>query len=235
MKWVVLAAMAFASVSSPIWLRPDLRRLSYVGFLIGFCPFFFFGDYHINMAIISWKDWPGYVSRGLRFRSSISSLSQYFLRFPRAASTPIQIVDGCVFSRRLLSVLQSDVPMASLFYCWQLFRTLFRVQSSLARACELSEFVDALLKGFGAAVIVEALLAGLQHFAFGVHQAAGTETSQNELGMLTDLVVFPVFALLLSGRSGGSRGRCRRRDGYRRFDWIARGNRTRRVRLRGDY
>jgi hypothetical protein len=58
------------------------------------------------------------------------------------------------------------------------------------------------LRALGAAVIVEAYIASSQHFVQGLREASGTEGFKNELGMLTDLVAFPVFALFLSGRSG---------------------------------
>jgi hypothetical protein len=52
--------MAFAALASPSWLRRRPERLHAIGFLVGFSPMLL-GEYHTNMAVISWAYWPGYV------------------------------------------------------------------------------------------------------------------------------------------------------------------------------
>ncbi len=200
MKWVVFALMAFAAFASPPWLRRAPRRIGYVAFLIGFSPLYL-GLFHTNMAIISWAAWPGYV-KGIEVSIIDFLVVATFLSLPRARhAPPFALPMVAYFVAVLLSVLQADVAMASVFYCWQLLKLYF-VYRVLSRACESPEFVDALLKGLGSAVIIQAFLAGWQHFALGITQAAGTQASQNELGMLTNLVAIPIFAILVSERSG---------------------------------
>ena len=204
MKYIVLALMSFGVVISRGWLQHDRRRLQYVGFLIGFSPFFL-GLLHINMALISWAGWPGYV-KGIEVSIVDFLVLATFLSLPRSRHPlPFVFPMAAYFAAALLSVLQSGVPMASLFYCWQLLRMffLYRVLSS---ASEDRQFAEAVLKGLGAAVIVQAFVAGGQHFALRVAEAHGTTGSKNELGMMTDLVVIPAFALLLSGRPGRFNG-----------------------------
>jgi O-antigen ligase len=199
-KWIILALMAFAALASPSWLRRRPERLHAIGFLVGFSPLLL-GEYHTNMAVISWKDWPGYV-KGIEVSVLDFLVVATFLTLPRLRHRlPFAFPMAAYFAVVLLSVLQSGVPMASLFYCWQLLK-LFFLYKVIASACEDRRFADAVLRGLGAAVIVEAYIAGSQHFVQGLREVTGTEGSKNELGMLTDLVVFPVFALFLSGRSG---------------------------------
>ncbi len=202
MKWPVLALMAFASVALPGWLRRNPSGLQIIGFLIGFCPFFL-GWYHLNMAIISWADWPGYV-KGVEVSIVDFLIVAVYFTLPRTIRPfPLLLTFtmAAYFFAALLSILQSGVPITSFFYCWQLLKLYF-LCSVLARACATPEFADAVLKGLGVAVIVEAFFAGSQHFALGVPQAPGTMSSQNELGMVTNLVAIPFFAVLLSGRTG---------------------------------
>ena len=60
---------------------------------------------------------------------------------------------------------------------------------------------DAVLKGLAAGMFVEAAVAVWQR-AHGVLQTPGTFYSQNLLGMISQFVIFPFFAVMLGGRSG---------------------------------
>jgi len=51
-------------------------------------------------------------------------------------------------------------------------------------------------------LFVEAIAVLWQRFALGLLQTPGTFAHQNTLGMVTHFIVFPFFALLLSGRAG---------------------------------
>ena len=168
--------------------------------MIGFCPFFF-GLEHSVMAIISWPEWPGYV-KGMEISILDFLLLAAYLALPRKRMRlPFKFAMCAYFTAAALSVVQSDVPMASLFYCWQLLR-LFFLYVVLARACVDLQFSIAVMKGLAAAIIIEAFDAGSQHFLFGTLQAVGTFAHQNTLGMAANLCIFPFFALLLSGRNG---------------------------------
>jgi O-Antigen ligase len=191
--------MAFAALASPIWLRRNPQKLSAVGFLIGYCPFFF-GMYHSVMAIISWPEWPGYV-KGMEISIVDFLALAVYLSLPRKNTRlPFKFAMGAYFVAAALSITQSNVPMASFFYCWQLLRLYF-LYMVVARGCENLQFSISVMKGLAAAVIIEAFDAGSQHFLFGVLQAPGTFGHQNTLGMATNMIVFPFFALLLSGRN----------------------------------
>ncbi len=101
----------------------------------------------------------------------------------------------------MLSALQAFVPIAAIFYSWQLAR-MFRVYVVVVRACAHPPTLTALLKGMSAGLLLQAAVALWQRFGLGLLQTPGTFLHQNTLGMVTHFVVFPFFALLLSGRVG---------------------------------
>ena len=149
MKWPVLALMAFASAALPGWLRRNPSGLQIIGFLIGFCPFFL-GWYHLNMAIISWAEWPGYV-KGLEVSIVdflVVAVSFTLPRTIRSFPLLLSFAMAAYFFAALLSVVQSGVPMASLFYCWQLLKLYF-LCTVLARACATPEFAAGGPEGIG--------------------------------------------------------------------------------------
>jgi O-antigen ligase len=105
------------------------------------------------------------------------------------------------FLAALLSALQAEVPLAALFYPIQLAR-MFLVYAVATRACADPRVVPALLNGMAAGLLMEAASAIWQRFALGMLQADGTLGHQNLLGLMSHLVVFPFFALLLAGLRG---------------------------------
>ena len=201
MKWTVFALLGSVAAIIPSWLRGNPRRLPVIGFLVGFSPFFL-GWPHLNMGLMT-MDWPGYVD-GLQVSIlDFFAITLYIYFFPSRSKISILLLlpMAMYFVSTLLSILQSGAPIPSLFYCWQLLKMYF-IFNTLARACEIPGFSAAVLKGLGVGVIVQAFAAGSQHFVLGVLQANGTFESQNQLGMVTNLVAIPFFALLLSGQTG---------------------------------
>jgi O-antigen ligase len=106
------------------------------------------------------------------------------------------------FASTLVALAVAQVPMAAAFYSWQLLR-VFLIYAAVARGCAADPRVaPSLLNGMAIGVLFEAAASIWQRFAMGMIQAGGTVGHQNFLGLLSHLIVFPFFALLLAGQRG---------------------------------
>ena len=200
MKWAALA-IVLASVFPLVgWLRRNPREAPKIWMLMGFLPFGL-GTFHLYMAAISWPAWPGYVKGTEISVLDVLALALY-LSLPRTKSAfPFRLSMVLYFLAVLLSVLQAPVPMAALFYPWQLAR-MFLVFAVVAKACADERVVPALLTGMTIGLCFEACEAIWQRFGLGILQAGGTMGSQNFLGFMSHFVTFPCLALLLAGERG---------------------------------
>ena len=79
---------------------------------------------------------------------------------------------------------------------------MFLFYAVIARACANPLVPVALLKGMAAGLVLQMVVVLWQRFGLGMLQTPGTMIHQNELGMISHLIVFPFFALLLTGRAG---------------------------------
>ena len=200
MKWAALAFLLGAAIALGGWLRSNPRELPNMGVVMGFLPFII-GPLHFYMAIVSWSEWPGYV-KGIEFSVLDACGLSLFIALPRTHhKTPFRISMAIYFIATLFSVLQSAVPMASLFYCWQLLRVYFTFYV-VARACLIRYFTLNVLKGLAAGLILQAFVAVFERLILGDVQASGTEGHQNTLGLISHLIVFPMFALFLAKKTG---------------------------------
>jgi O-antigen ligase len=178
------------------WMRRSPDVTPKVLLFMGFLPWAL--DFHLYMAIISWVEWPGFV-KGVEFTVlDALALAVYFslprVRYPR----PFRISMVLYFAAVFLSVFQASVPMASLFYLWQLAR-MFLVYAAVARACVADpRAAPALMSGMVAGLFFQAGVVIWERVALGILQAGGTEGHQNLLGLMSHFVVFPCFALLLT-------------------------------------
>ena len=120
--------------------------------LVAFLPFVM-EQFHINMAVISWPNWPGYVT-GTEFTViDAFTLSLYFALPRIRQSLPFRISFALYFFATLLSALVAFVPMAVIFYCWQLARMCL-VYVVVVSACADPGALSALLKGMSAGVVL---------------------------------------------------------------------------------
>jgi O-antigen ligase len=128
-------------------------------------------------------------------------LAIYFT-LPRAQHPlPFRLSMALYFLAVLLSTLNAQTPMASLFYTWQLAR-MFLLYAVVTRACADPRVPLALLKGMAAGLIMEAGVVLWQRIGLHMLQTPGTVGHQNLLGMISHFVAFPFFALLLAGERG---------------------------------
>ena len=118
MKWAALIVLLAAAMFLSWWLRRDPNSVTKALVLMGFLPFALDLDQpfrvRLYMAAISWPDWPGFV-KGTEFSVlDAIALALYFsLPGPRYA-VPFRISMALYFVSVLLSVFQTQVPLAAL-------------------------------------------------------------------------------------------------------------------------
>ena len=200
LKWLSLAALLVATVSLIPTIRSNTRVRGIVWALVAFLPFVM-EPLHITMAVISWPTWPGFVTGTEVTVVDALTLSLYFALPPIRQSLPFRISFALYFIVIILSALQAFVPIAAIFYSWQLAR-MFLVYVVVVSACADPGALSALLKGMSAGLVLQVPVVLWQRFGLGLLQAPGTFDHQNTLGLVTHFIVFPFFALLLSGRAG---------------------------------
>ena len=151
--------------------------------------------------MIDWAEWPGFV-KGLQVTALDLLALAIFITLPRAwHSVPFRFVMGLYFFAVVLSIFTAQVPMAAVFYAWQLARTFF-IYVVVARACSDERVPTAILTGMAIGLCYQAVLAIWQRFGLGMLQAIGTFGHQNLLGLASEFAIFPLFALLLAGKKG---------------------------------
>ncbi len=169
---------------------------------MGLLPFVLtVGPHALYIAIISWPGWPGFV-KGAEFSAiDVLALAIYFAQ-PRARqSLPFLLPMGLYFTAVMVSILPAQVPMAATFYAWQLAR-MFLVYLVVARACSDERVVPSLLTGMALGICFQAFMTAWQRFGLGIVQTGGTIGEKNLLGIMTQFVGIPWFALLLAGQKG---------------------------------
>jgi hypothetical protein len=198
-KWF-LFALALASLIPIVrWVRGNPRVLPKVWMAVGALPFVWGIFPKREIAIIGVPEWPGFAQG---FNISLLDLIIVAIYFstPRARHTALP----CKFSfffyvgAVLLSAFEAGNPTATFYYVWQLLR-IFMTYAVVARACADPRLSTALLKGLALGLCFEAGVVTWQRFVIHYVQAPGTFTQQNMLGLAVHFVIFPFFALLLSG------------------------------------
>jgi O-antigen ligase len=197
MKWIVLLALFAAVPMLANWLNTNHNRAHYVWAMLGFLPFCT-NQFHLLAAPISWSMWPGYV-KGIEVTAldalalaivMSKPLAHYKLPFKR---TFFLYVFAVVFS-----ISQSNVPMASAFYVWQLLR-VFLYFSAVAWVAASERGIVALLTGL---VLGMAFTSGFSIAARigGAIRTGGSLGHENSLGFISHLITLPLFSCILAGR-----------------------------------
>lgn len=199
MKWVALTAILATMPVLVVWLRRNPLAPPKIGILIGVLPFLL-SEFHLYMAATSWE-WPGYV-KGIEFSVlDAVALALYFGLPPSGQRLPFQSSMMLYFCAALLSAFQTEMPMSAIFYVWQLAR-MFLLYAVVVKASAIPRMVPAVLTGLAIGLLTEAGFGIWQRFGAGVLQVGGTVGNQNLLGLISHLIVFPFFALLLTRQSG---------------------------------
>lgn len=166
--------------------------------LLGILPWDFV---HLYLSLYGYPTWPGHVA-GFEFSLLDGiALALYFALPSSREPLPFKLSMALYFVATVASVFQADVPIAALFYVWQLAR-MFLVYAAVTKACADSRVPIAIIKGMAIGLILEAGYVIFQRFALGMLQARGSLSAQNFLGLVSHFAVFPVFALLLARGQG---------------------------------
>jgi O-antigen ligase len=199
MKWVVIIVLTLLVRPLSIRLRdtPDLRLRVFA--LAAFLPFVL-GSLHLYWAVLNWG-WSGYIKGAEVSLLDFIALSLY-LSLPRPERRlPFRGSMAIYLAATALSAIQAMHPVAALFYPLQLGRTFLVCATVYRGVCADRRVPEAVLKGLAAGMLLEVAVAGWQR-AHGVLQTPGTFSSQNHLGMISQFVIFPFFAVILGGRRG---------------------------------
>jgi O-antigen ligase len=164
-------------------------------------PFLLTAGQRLEIALVSWPEWPG-MAKGVEISIlDLLALAIYLSLGRSRQKLPFRLPMFLYFFTVLLSALQAEVPVATLFYAWQLGRIFF-VYVVVARACEDELVGPALMTGMAAGLYIETCLVLWQRFVIHFVQAPGTFVHQNTLGLVANLVAIPYFTLLLAGQRG---------------------------------
>jgi O-antigen ligase len=202
MKWLGLLVVLAGILPLANWLKRRPNRSPKIWMLIGFLPFVT-ENLHLYMAGIAWAGWPSYV-RGAEFSVIDGLVLALYLSLPDAPHRPLpfRLPMALYFIAVLLASLWATMPEAALFYPCQLLRMFLVYMVATKASSSDPRVAPAILKGMAGGLMIEAGVAIWQRFGLHVFQTTGTFEHQNTLGMMTNFVVFPFFALLLDGRGG---------------------------------
>lgn len=201
MKWAFFFICLLCILPLTRWLQRNPGHFRIVWIVFGFLPFGLAATPMLDIALVDWAGWPGYA-KGFLF-SALDAVALAILFSQPKADNPLPFRRAMLFYfvAVVLSVFQAQVGMAALFYPWQLLR-VFLVYLVVARACADRAVIPPLLTGLALGLCFQAALAVYQRYGLGMLQTGGSFGHQNLLGMVSNLVALPLFALLLSGRTG---------------------------------
>jgi len=200
-KWAIFALGLMGTLFLGGWLRSNPRNLKQVCTLIGALPFLVTALPKHEIAILGVPEWPGFA-RG--FDVSVFDLFAFavLLSLPRRShALPFKLPFFFYIATILLSALQAPNQTATYYYAWQLLR-IFMAYIVIARACADPVLRIAILNGMAFGLCFEGGVVILQRFVFHYLHVVGTFDHQNMLGLVIHFVIFPFFALVLSGQKG---------------------------------
>lgn len=199
MNWFLFAVGVASIFPLTGWIRQNERRLELIWMVIGALPFVWGAFPKRKLVVLGVPEWPGFT-QGFDVSLLDLLLVAAFLSLPRRprVALPFKLSFTFYIGAVLVSAFQAQNPTATLYYTWQLLR-MFMVFAIVARACLDARLTVALLKGLAIGVCLQGLVVGWQRFIVHYVQARGTFTAQNMLGMTMHFVIYPFFALLLSG------------------------------------
>jgi len=198
LKWAFLILALIAVLPLSHWMRRSRQNFRLVWIALGFMPFGIAASPNLDIAVIDWAGWPGFVKGALITAVDIIALAIFFALPQSRRSSRFKVPMILYFGFVALSALQAAVPMAALFYPWQLLR-MYLIYLVVERGCALRGAVPCLFTGLAIGLSFQVLVTVYQRYGLGELQTSGVFAHQNMLGLLSNLIVLPLFALLLSG------------------------------------
>ena len=179
-----------------VMAAPEYRKFVWRGY--GLLAFAYSAIPQFGISVISWEGYTGHT-KGIEV--TILDLVTLGILLGRSksqprASTPFRLPMSLFGLAALFSVMISEVPMASLFFVWQILR-MYIIFLAVARMCESNENQRDLFIGFAAGIIVELFMVLSQKFLSGAVQPHGTFAHQNTLGMIINMISLVMLGLFL--------------------------------------
>lgn len=172
----------------------SFRRIAWL--FIGASPFII-GYFHLEVSIVSWAYWPGYV-KGMIVSLLDTLAFAVLLTNRRYPSSRAIFFAYCAYLIATIIASAFATPWAaSLFFSWQLMRAIL-VFSAVARVATQPEGAKHIISGMAAGVAFEAVFSVMQRIE-GVTQASGTFGHQNLLGLATHFGLLMSLAAMLAG------------------------------------
>lgn len=199
MKWPVLFLSVLMILPVSAWLRRNRHQYRLIWGVFGFLPFGLAAVPQLDIALVDWSGWPGFVKGVLFSAVDVAALSLLFALPKSDRPVPFRLPMLLYFGVVSFSVLYAWNSVPAFFYPWQLLR-VFLIFYVVARATEDRAVIPPLLAGLTVSLCLQAVLVLYQRYGLGVLQAHGGFGHQNLLGLVSNLVMLPLFALLLSGR-----------------------------------
>ena len=186
-------------VSLPVFiyfLKSKPQRMALAAFAVGLLPFTI-DALNLDAALVNWDMWPGHTKGLIVTLLDSLALAILFSHRRSLGLPPLLFVFLLYIVAAFVSVLVSDVWLASTFYATQLIRVLlvFLAVTLLVRD---HAPMRSLCHGLAAGAIIQAAFSISQKFS-GVVQASGTMGHQNLLGMMLHFAVIPLVAIILGG------------------------------------
>ena len=197
MKWVALALIIVAMPLFALWLRGNPKQAPWLWGCLTFLPFVI-GPWNLDVNPYATPFWSGYV-KGWEV-SVLDSVALAVILGTRGRWPKVVLLLPFLayLLAVIISVLQAKFPNYAIAYVIQLLRVGL-VFLAIARVASAERGERALLTGLVVGLTVQAGYA-LWYWAGGALQTGGSLGHQNLLGFVSHMVVFPAFALLLSGR-----------------------------------
>lgn len=200
MKYIALCIGIVGIVPLALFLRSNPSARNQFWILVAVIPFITRVVPLFDIALITWHEfWVGHVP-GLQVSGiDLVAVAIYFTVKHKTNSIRYHFPFLLYLTAISLSVFQADMPLASIFSVWQFLRMYF-LTVVIAKACTDETVPLQLLKGLAIGLAIQIVVVFYQKFGMGMIQPTGTFYHQNTLGLITHLVVFPHFALLLAGK-----------------------------------
>jgi O-antigen ligase len=194
-----VVGLFIVAISIPIFcalLKGDPRSRRFSWLFIGLSPFII-SYLHLDVSIISWAYWPGYVKGALISLLDAVAIAVLITLAPTPHKSVILWAYLSYLSATLLSVLFADPWMGSIFFPWQLGRAII-VFVAVARVSAQPNGARYVIGGLSAGIAFQALFSVMERL-HGVTQASGTLGHQNLLGLATHFALLSSMAVMLSG------------------------------------
>lgn len=178
-------------------VKGSLRSRRAAWFLLGLMPFTI-GAWHLDVSIISWGMWPGYVKGMIvSLLDALALAIACTVRDPVRTTRPLLWPYLAFLAGSAVSIAFATPAMASFFFTWQLARAilLFVAVSKVTSRPEGTRYVVA---GLAAGIAFQAAFSIRERLG-GVTQASGTLGHQNLLGLCTHFALMFSIAAILAG------------------------------------